>query len=121
MSFQFRFIKVSFPTLSIIPPLHKIKMSLIPTNNATRPSSSRRSRVLWENDHIQALINERRRRNFDFHYMYPGRSRVRFWQEVANAVNGTCRTNYTGDQCRRKFTSLITEYGVSKNKHMICV
>ena len=89
-------------------------MSLIPTRNAARSSSSRRSNVLWENNHIQALIDERRRRNFDYWYYYAGRSRQQFWRDIANAVNGTCRTNYTGAQCQRKFNRLVTEYGVSK-------
>jgi hypothetical protein len=76
---------------------------------------ARRTPTLWTNDHIQELIDERRRRNYDFWYNHPGRDRTQFWQEIANAVNSACRTNYTGRQCSNKFTSLVNDYNVSKS------
>jgi hypothetical protein len=76
---------------------------------------SRRAPTLWTNDHIQELIDERRRRNYDFWYSYPGRNRTQFWQEIANVVNSACHTNYTGRQCNNKFQSLVTDYNVSKS------
>jgi hypothetical protein len=69
--------------------------------------------TLWSDQEIQSLIDERRSRNWDYWYGYPGRNRVRFWQSVADAVNADCGSNYTGTQCKRKFTSLVTEYRVS--------
>ena len=117
MSFQFRFIKVSFSTLFffftnkskfLLPlPIIKIMSSLVNRRHTSRRPS-------WENTHIQALIDERRRRNYDYYYNYPGRNRRQFWQDLANSINDTCHTNYTGEQCRSKFNSLITDYNVSK-------
>lgn len=94
-------------------------MSLIPNNNntnavaaASRPS--RRSRAQWTDFHIRTLINERRRRNFEYWYLHPGRDRDAFWRSVANHVNMVCNTGYTGDQCASKFSSLVTAHNVSK-------
>jgi len=70
--------------------------------------------TLWSDDEIQALIDERRSRNWNYWYGYPGRSRVRFWEIIAGSVNRNCGSNYTGTQCKRKFNSLVSEYNVSK-------
>src|SRR6266498_2568619 len=55
-------------------------------------------------------------------------SRVKFWNNVADDVNATYSSNYTGPQCRRKFASLTLAHTVSKilkkkmNKiYMICI
>ena len=76
--------------------------------------SCRSAPILWSDDEIQALIDERRSRNWDYWYGYPDRSRVRFWEIVADSVNSNCGSSYTGRQCRVKFSSLVSEYNVSK-------
>ena len=70
--------------------------------------------TLWSDDKIQALIDERRSRNWDYWYGYPGRSRVQFWRIIAGSVNSNCGSNYTRNQCKRKFAFLVSEYNVSK-------
>jgi Myb/SANT-like DNA-binding domain len=91
-------------------------MSVNPRNLVARRTRTRTSttQILWDDDHVRALLAERQRRNDDYWYAYPGRSRTQFWREIANYVNRTCGTRYTGIQCSRKFTSLISEYNVSK-------
>jgi hypothetical protein len=80
----------------------------------TSRRSRNNNRALWTDPQIQLLLQERRRRNFEYHYLYPGRSRVAFWQQIANTVNATFNTNYTDVQCVNKFNSLVSEYHVSK-------
>jgi hypothetical protein len=85
--------------------------NIIATRTRTRTTANQ---TLWADAHIRALISERQRRNDDYWYAYPGRSRTQFWREIANYVNSSCGTRYTGIQCSRKFTSLVNEYNVSK-------
>ena len=85
-------------------------MSLVPQRNVVRTPS----RVTWQDAHIRVLIAERKRRNFDYHYAYPGRNRRQYWQEIANTVNSTCGTRYSGKQCENKFNSLVNDYNISK-------
>lgn len=80
----------------------------------TSRRSRNSSRELWTDPQIQLLIHERRRRNFEYHYFFPGRSRVAFWQQIANTINATFNTNYIGIQCVNKFNNLVSEYHVSK-------
>src|ERR1700733_5376004 len=42
-----------------------------------------------------------------------GRSRAQYWAIVATRVNNICNSNNTGQQCRRKFSSLVANYNVS--------
>ncbi|GET62648.1 probable autophagy-related protein 17 [Rhizophagus irregularis DAOM 181602=DAOM 197198] len=67
-------------------------------------------RVEWSDDQIAVLIEQRRSRNFEYHYQIAGRSRKRFWNSVANKVNERCRSNYSGKQCQTKFNGLVTSY-----------
>jgi hypothetical protein len=90
-----------------------LKMSQQTTSQSVAPR--RTSRVLWTDSQIQTLINERRRRNFEYWYLHPGRSKVAFWQSVADQVNLVCNTTYSGTQCKNKFNSLVSEFFVSKN------
>jgi len=39
---------------------------------------ARRTPTLWTNDHIQELIDKRRRKNYDFWYNHPDRDRTQF-------------------------------------------
>ncbi len=41
-------------------------------------------------------------------------SYVEFWNSVADNVNATCSSNYTGPQCHQKFASLTSTHTVSK-------
>ncbi|GBC25898.2 hypothetical protein GLOIN_2v1488640 [Rhizophagus irregularis DAOM 181602=DAOM 197198] len=68
------------------------------------------SRVEWSDDQIAVLIEQRRSRNFEYHYQIAGRSRKRFWNSVANKVNERCGSNYSGKQCQTKFNGLVTSY-----------
>ncbi|GBC11016.1 hypothetical protein GLOIN_2v1488640 [Rhizophagus irregularis DAOM 181602=DAOM 197198] len=67
-------------------------------------------RVEWSDDQIAVLIEQRRSRNFEYHYQIAGRSRKRFWNSVANKVNERCGSNYSGKQCQTKFNGLVTSY-----------
>ena len=86
-------------------------------NQALTTTTSRRSRngrALWTDPQIQLLIRERRRRNFEYHYLIPERSRVGIWEEIASTINAAFHTNYVGTQCMNKFNSLVLDYYVSK-------
>src|SRR6266540_2995439 len=55
-------------------------------------------------------------------------SRVEFWNSVADDMNATCSSNYTGPQCRQKFALLTSAHTVSKilkkkikKIYMICI
>jgi hypothetical protein len=72
------------------------------------------SRVEWNDGQIRALINIRRNRNYEYHYQIPGRSRVRFWREVADSINDEFDSNFTGKQAQTKFNGLVSDYHVSK-------
>ncbi|CAG8824565.1 35879_t:CDS:1, partial [Gigaspora margarita] len=54
---------------------------------------------MWTNDQLRLLITERRNRNADYHNI-PGSSRVSFWNNIANIINESFSTNYTGYQCK---------------------
>src|SRR6266498_4249906 len=41
-------------------------------------------------------------------------SRIKFWNSIADDVNATYSSNYTGPQCHQKFASLISAHTVSK-------
>lgn len=78
----------------------------------------RSSQIIWNDPQISLLINERRRRNFKYHYFIPGHSRQRFWDEIANTINVAFFTNYTGAQCMSKFNNLVSDYHVSINQRI---
>ncbi|GBC49848.2 hypothetical protein GLOIN_2v1488640 [Rhizophagus irregularis DAOM 181602=DAOM 197198] len=64
-------------------------------------------RVEWSDDQIAALIEQRRSRNFEYHYQIAGRSRKNFWNSVANKVNERCGSNYSGKQGARSRAGAI--------------
>ncbi|RIA81114.1 hypothetical protein C1645_837497 [Glomus cerebriforme] len=57
--------------------------------------------MVWTIAETNALINKRRQTN---------QARNNYWNNLAACVNRTCNSNYTGDQCRRKFNRLVSEY-----------
>jgi hypothetical protein len=75
------------------------------------------SPILWTDAEADYLINQRRRRNDEYHDI-PGRSRARFWESVARRVNrhfhrGHRRRRYTARQCEQKWRNLVRDYRVS--------
>jgi hypothetical protein len=82
-------------------------------SRSTSPPRDPPERVEWTDPQTLALIEQRRSRNYEYHYIIPGRSRKNFWKSVAENVNNTCGSNYTGKQCQTKFNGLVTSYHVS--------
>src|SRR3989337_3427299 len=73
--------------------------------------------ILWTDAEADYLINQRRRRNDEYHDIL-GRSRARFWESVARRVNrhfhrGNMRRRYTARQCEQKWRNLVRDYRVS--------
>ncbi|CAG8804515.1 25862_t:CDS:2, partial [Gigaspora margarita] len=64
---------------------------------------------IWTDDQLCLLITERRNRNADYHDI-PGSSRVSFWNDIANIINKSFSTNYTGYQCKGKFQNLVRDH-----------
>src|ERR1043166_9420918 len=83
------------------------------TNNiVTNNTNNNNNRLLWTNLHLDVLINERRRLNFDFHYS--GRSHITLWNIIAAKINTIFGTSYTGVQYKTKFHNLVSQYHVNK-------
>ena len=83
------------------------------TMNNNNMNRRTRQRVEWSEEEIRLLINQRRHRNLEY-YRTPGRSRTAFWNSVARRINRSAGSNFTGNQCKRKFKNLVTMYNVSK-------
>jgi Myb/SANT-like DNA-binding domain len=81
--------------------------------NSTSGTLTHSGQVEWSDDQTAALIEQRRSRNFEYHYQIPGRSRKTFWNSVAEKVNEKCGCSYSGKQCQTKFNGLVTSYHVS--------
>ena len=81
------------------------------TNNIVTNTNNNNNRLLWTNLHLDVLINERRRLNFDFHYS--GCSHVTLWNIIAAKINTIFGTSYTGVQCKTKFQNLVSQYHVN--------
>lgn len=127
--------------------------SLPTSSSSSTPSPPSSSRAKWSAEQTQALINVRKRRNMvniwnkkfvnifalssfnsiqiimyclqEYHDI-EGTSRVEFWNSVADDVNATCSSSYTGLQCQRKFASLTSCYSVSRilkkyEKYFVCI
>ena len=74
--------------------------------------------IEWSEVEIHALIDERKRRNVDYHRMF-GKSKVTFQDEVAEKVKEDTKIVFTGIQCREKFKNLVRNYKVSKILNVI--
>ncbi len=61
--------------------------------------------VEWSEEEVRALIDERKRRNADFHLVF---------EEVAKKIEEDTGTNFTGSQCRDKFKNVVRDCKVSK-------
>ena len=87
-------------------------VALVPNTNNIVINTNNNKRLLWTNLHLDILINERRRLNFDFHYS--GRSYVTFWNIITAKINTIFGTSYMGVQCKTKFQNLVSQYHVNK-------
>ncbi|CAG8763835.1 15405_t:CDS:2, partial [Acaulospora morrowiae] len=66
-------------------------------------------RIIWTNDHLRSLIDERKTRNVEY-YDIVDISREDFWNSIANKINGQFNITYSGYQCKGKFQSLVKNY-----------
>ena len=66
--------------------------------------------VVWTDDQIRILIDERKNRNIEFHDY--GRERIGFWDSVATKINRELKTSFNGYQCKEKFIHLVRDYNV---------
>ena len=100
--------------IAFVPTNNNALVAFVPnTNNiVTNNTNNNNNRLLWTNLHLDVLINERRRLNFDFHYS--GRSHVTLWNIIAAKINTIFGTSYTGVQCKTKFQNLVSQYHVNK-------
>src|SRR5436305_543 len=83
------------------------------TTNAGNTRTNNSAHATWNEQQIRLLINQRKHRNDEYHQTV-GRSRVPFWNSVARRINRSVGSNFTGEQCRRKFDNLVALYYVSK-------
>ena len=83
------------------------------TMNMNRMNRRTRQRVEWSKEETRLLINQRKHCNLEY-YRTPGRSRTAFWDSVSRRINRSAGSNFSGNQCRRKFENLVTMYNVSK-------
>lgn len=67
----------------------------------------------WNDNEVQMLINERKRRNEEYWFML-GRSKLPFWEEVAKKIEEEFGTNVTSLQCQNKFNGIVKDCKVSK-------
>ena len=69
--------------------------------------------IEWSESEIRALIDIRKKRNEDYYRIF-GRSKVQFWNEVAEEIYEVLRSKFTGIQYREKFKHVFRECEVSK-------
>src|SRR3989337_331862 len=102
--------------IALVPANNNALVTLVSnTNNIvlnTNNTNNNNNRTLWTNPQLYFLINERRRLNFDFHYL--GRSHVTLWNTIAININTIFGTSYTGVQCKTRFQNLVSQYHVNK-------
>ena len=81
--------------------------------NMTEDDDTIPARTTWGEQEVRLLIDQRRNRNIEYHRTF-GRSRVAFWNSVARRINRAVDSDFSGEQCRRKFDNLVSAYYVSK-------
>ena len=69
--------------------------------------------IEWSESEIRALIDIRKKRNEDYYRIF-GRSKVQFWNEVAEKIYEVLEFKFTGIQYREKFKHIVRECKVSK-------
>ena len=73
---------------------------------------STRSRIIWGDAETDFLVEERRRRNDEYHFRYRG-DKTEFWASVARRLRRTFNSNLTARQCELKWRNLVRDFGVS--------
>ena len=71
--------------------------------------------IIWRNGESDLLVEERLKRNEEFHYM-EGRSRVAFWESCSRRIYRRYRRRFTAAQCEDRWRNVVKKYGVSKLK-----
>jgi hypothetical protein len=69
--------------------------------------------IEWSEDEMQRLIDLRKERNDDYWRRF-GRSKVPFWNEIAEQIETDLGTTFTGIQAREKFKGMMKDCNVSK-------
>jgi len=75
--------------------------------------TSRTSRIVWGEAETDMLVDERRRRNDEYHYAHRG-DKAAFWESVSRRIRQRFCSDYSARQCEYKFRNLIKEYRVNK-------
>ena len=70
------------------------------------------ARIFWGDAETDYLVDERRRRNHEYHYYFHG-NKLGFWQSVARRINRWYNGIYSARQCEQKWRNLVRNYGVS--------
>ncbi|GET00485.1 hypothetical protein GLOIN_2v1488640 [Rhizophagus clarus] len=70
--------------------------------------SSRNSSILWDKAETDLLVEERRKRNHEYHYVHRG-NKGRFWESVSRRIHRRLCRRYSARQCEIKFRNLIKE------------
>ena len=70
------------------------------------------TRITWTDAEMDFLVNERRRRNVQYHNTYRG-DKTEFWRNVAQRINRAFNRRFSGRQCEQKWRNLVSDYGVS--------
>ena len=73
--------------------------------------------IEWSEVEIRTLVDKRRRWNGDYYRIF-GRSKVGFWNEVAEKVKEETGISFIRIQCKEKFKNMIKKCKVSKE---ICI
>jgi hypothetical protein len=71
------------------------------------------TRIIWDDNEIDLLVDERRKRNVEYHVRYRG-NKMGFWRRVAQQINRRFGTAYSTHQCKLKWKNLVRDYNVSK-------
>ena len=67
----------------------------------------------WNQPEERQLINKRKNRNNEYHSLKKERQKDSFWDNIAQKINNSHQTSYTGTQCHGKFLNLTRAYNVS--------
>ena len=100
-------------TTSILTTITNMITITTTTTNTGNTRTNNSAHATWNEQQIRLLINQRKYQNDEYHRRI-GRSRVPFWDSIARRINRSVRSNFTGEQCRRKFDNLVALYYVSK-------
>jgi predicted secreted protein len=69
--------------------------------------------IEWSDEEMQYLIDLRRERNDDYWRRF-GRSKLPFWNEIAEQIQERFTTAFNGLQAREKFKGMVRDCKVSK-------